>query len=375
MKYSRYVAALLLLLTACAEQPAPPGVKIGKPYVIDGKTYYPAYDADYDKTGVASWYGPGFHGNRTANGEKYDKYDLTAAHPTLPMPSLVRVTNLENGKTLVVRVNDRGPFAENRIIDLSKRSAQLLGITGLAKVRVQFLKEETERYLAEREARGGEIDMFAYNEQIKNRKEESIARSTEPEESTIVESSIATSGGGQQVAGAAPVMSVGSGDLATKTIASQRGKEVVLRKPESRLSFVSEANAQTPVAAAETPSQPEEKALLAEPGAIVLNSPEPVPMKEKAIKASNKNREITPPAGTATTGYFIQAGSFSTQANAEKLSQKLSTIASANVDKMNVGDKVWWRVRVGPFGDKTEADQQLRLVRDNGVPDARIVHQ
>jgi len=164
MRPIKWIAAAMLLLTACAEQPAPPGVKIGKPYVIAGKTYYPSYDPTYDKTGVASWYGPGFHGNRTANGEKYDKYDLTAAHPTLPMPSLVRVTNLDNGKSLVVRVNDRGPFAENRIIDLSKRSAQLLGITGLAKVRVQFLKEETERYLAEREQRGGEIDMFAYNE-------------------------------------------------------------------------------------------------------------------------------------------------------------------------------------------------------------------
>lgn len=132
--------------------------KIGKPYRVNNVWYYPRADYDYDETGIASWYGPGFHANQTANGEIYDENDLTAAHKTLPMPSLVRVTNLENGRSLVVRINDRGPFVNNRIIDLSRRSAQLLGVEqkGTAKVRVQVLKEESMMMAAQASAKGGD---------------------------------------------------------------------------------------------------------------------------------------------------------------------------------------------------------------------------
>jgi len=119
--------------------------KIGKPYQIQGVWYYPSEDYDYDETGVASWYGPDFHGKFTANGETFDQNDVTAAHRTLPMPCFVRVTNLANGRALVVRVNDRGPFAHGRILDLSRRAAQLLGIElkGTAPVRVQILADES----------------------------------------------------------------------------------------------------------------------------------------------------------------------------------------------------------------------------------------
>ncbi len=135
----------LVLLAACAGSPdrgigsASGAVKIGKPYQIAGKTYYPRDDRDYDEKGIASWYGPGFHAKQTANGEPYDQDGMTAAHKTLPMPSYVEVTNLENGRQLVLRVNDRGPFVGNRIIDLSRRAAQLLGVdrAGTARVRVK----------------------------------------------------------------------------------------------------------------------------------------------------------------------------------------------------------------------------------------------
>src|SRR5579884_3870640 len=106
---------LLLALSACQQGGnTPSGMKLGKPYAIDGRTYYPEYDPTYDKIGEASWYGPGFHGKYTASGEIFNQNDLTAAHPTLPMPSLVRVTNLTNGHSLIVRINDRGPFKSNR---------------------------------------------------------------------------------------------------------------------------------------------------------------------------------------------------------------------------------------------------------------------
>jgi len=118
-----------------------PIYKVGQPYEINGTWYYPREQADYDETGIASWYGADFHGLLTADGEVFDRNGVTAAHTTLPMPVNVRVTNLENGRSLVVRVNDRGPFVSGRVIDLSEHAADLLGfkIAGLARVRVTYL--------------------------------------------------------------------------------------------------------------------------------------------------------------------------------------------------------------------------------------------
>ncbi len=115
--------------------------KVGNPYQIAGTWYYPKEDYEYDETGIASWYGRKFHGRKTANGEIYDMNALTAAHRTLPMPSYVQVTNLDNGRSLVLKVNDRGPFAKGRIIDISRRGAQLLKFQkeGTAKVHVKIL--------------------------------------------------------------------------------------------------------------------------------------------------------------------------------------------------------------------------------------------
>jgi len=130
------------------------GVKVGRPYQVAGVWYYPKVQPDYDETGIASWYGREFHGKSTANGETYDMNALTAAHKTLPLPSRVRVTNLENGRSIVLRVNDRGPFAHGRIIDVSRRGAQLLGFdrAGTAKVRVTLVDgREDEILVAARE--------------------------------------------------------------------------------------------------------------------------------------------------------------------------------------------------------------------------------
>lgn len=129
--------------------------KVGNPYTIDGVRYYPKVDYGYNETGIASWYGPGFDGERTANGETFHEDELTAAHKTLPLPSIVQVTNLENGKRLIVRVNDRGPYARGRVIDMSKRCAELLGFVnqGTARVRVQVLEQES-RKIAQAAMRG-----------------------------------------------------------------------------------------------------------------------------------------------------------------------------------------------------------------------------
>ncbi|HSV29353.1 MAG TPA: septal ring lytic transglycosylase RlpA family protein [Candidatus Omnitrophota bacterium] len=164
-RVARTAAALALLtLAACAERAPPPDpipppeprpraelskprghYKIGPPYRINGVLYVPKLDYGYQDSGTASWYGNSFHGKLTANGERFDENDLSAAHQTLPLPSLVRVTNLDNGRSLTLRVNDRGPFVAGRILDVSKKAAKMLGFhgRGTARVRVMVLEKES----------------------------------------------------------------------------------------------------------------------------------------------------------------------------------------------------------------------------------------
>lgn len=117
--------------------------KVGSPYQVSGRWYYPRHEPGYSAVGVGSWYGPGFHGRKTANGEIYDMNALTAAHKTLPLPTYAYVTNLDNGRTILVRVNDRGPYVDDRLIDLSKAAADALGYggKGLGRVRVRYAGE------------------------------------------------------------------------------------------------------------------------------------------------------------------------------------------------------------------------------------------
>ncbi len=157
-------AALCLLLAHCSDanridprygvsasprvvdagEPVPKGggvYRVGEPYVVGGRLYVPEDNPHYREVGLASWYGEDFHGRLTANGEVFDVGGISAAHPTLPLPSYARVTNLANGRSLVVRVNDRGPYHGDRIIDVSVRAAQLLGFYGhgIGWVRVEYL--------------------------------------------------------------------------------------------------------------------------------------------------------------------------------------------------------------------------------------------
>lgn len=157
------LVAIALAVTGCAETefladsmkrltetPTEGRYKVGKPYKVNGKWYQPKVDNTYNETGLASWYGEDFHGKNTANGETYDMNAVSGAHKTLPLPSMVRVTNLGNGRMLNVRINDRGPFSAGRIIDLSRRSAQLLDFekAGTAMVRVEILPRESNRLAA-----------------------------------------------------------------------------------------------------------------------------------------------------------------------------------------------------------------------------------
>ena len=269
--------------------------KIGKPYQIEGLWYYPKADATYSATGIASWYGEPFHGRKTANGETYDMNQLTAAHKTLPMPTEVRVTNLENGRSLVVTVNDRGPFVHGRIIDLSRRAAQLLGVirNGTAKVRVESLQtaQGDIRYLAKAE--------------------------TAPEES--------------RAAAAAPQETVQSASLAPPNTAKVAPKPVADAKIAPADPVIGEAKLPTP----------------------------------------NKLAIVQQPV--AVTEIFIQAGAFVDFNNANRLSARLSPLGAAKVYQVLVNGQDFYRVRLGPVFDVTEADQLLAKLINSGHTNARIV--
>jgi rare lipoprotein A len=157
LRVARVVAPVLgcLVLMHCSSskysdrvvaegEPIPKGggtYRVGKPYSVNGRIYIPGENPSYRAEGVASWYGPDFHGRLTANGEVYDMHAISAAHPTMPLPSYARVTNLDNGRSIIVRVNDRGPYVRNRIIDLSIGTAKALDFYGygLARVRVEYV--------------------------------------------------------------------------------------------------------------------------------------------------------------------------------------------------------------------------------------------
>jgi rare lipoprotein A len=235
----------------------------GPPYQVDGKWYVPTYEPNYDEVGIASWYGPTFHGKDSASGEVFDENAMTAAHPTLPIPSLVRVTNLENGKSAIVRLNDRGPFVDDRIIDLSKKAGAALGVQakGTAKVRVQYVGPAP------------------------------ATPNTLPAQS-------------QQVEVAQPA-------IATQPIS------------EPAPTFIS--HPMLPVAAVR---------------------PAPAPVQQ---------------------GYFLQAGSFADLGNAHSLRDKLKDVGHVSVAQADVNGAQFYRVMVGPWTSRAEAERAQDQMTGNGI--------
>lgn len=302
--------------------PAARGVyKVGNPYQIDGVWYYPAEDWSYDETGIASWYGPGFHEKFTANGEIYDQNDLTAAHKTLPLPTFVRVTNLDNGRSIVLRVNDRGPYARGRIIDVSRRSAQLLGFEGIgtAKVRVQIMATES-RQLADAMRQQGRVQLARVQ--------------TQPGEPPPV---------------AAPRGGVMSEPLAPPPVGLSPVAPVPVAPPP-----VAEPSAPPP-AVAVAPMPP------VAPGPQVALAPPPDPTGQVSLSPPKR------------TNIFVQAGAFANRDNAARLSGQLKAYGPTAVTAVVVAGQQLYRVRLGPLASVEEGDRTLDLVVNSGHPEARLV--
>ncbi len=303
---------------AAVSRPQGDGVyKVGQPYQINGNWYYPEESFTYDEVGVASWYGPGFDGELTANGEIYDQNALTAAHPTLQMPSLVRVLNLENGRSVVVRINDRGPFAHDRIIDLSHRAADLLGFLeqGTARVRVQVLTQES--YAITVEARGGADGPIV------------AARPRE----------------GVQVA------------ALTTPARAPAGPPTA-------------AAASTPIAIAPTAIAPATPIVAAAPPAPRTAAN---PVQDTAVGVTTSNQP-TALETVADRGFFVQAGAFSVYDNASRLRDRLAPLATTTIAPLTRSDgSTLYLVQLGPIETESLADRVLSQVVDRGQSDAHII--
>ncbi|MGH6866172.1 MAG: septal ring lytic transglycosylase RlpA family protein [Methyloceanibacter sp.] len=300
-------------------QPVPKGggrYQIGEPYQIGGVWYRPREEPGYDRVGTASWYGELFHGRYTANGEIYDMDRLSAAHPTLPLPVYAQVTNLSNGRSIIVRVNDRGPFANDRVIDLSRRSAQLLGFSrqGTTSVRVKYLKraplsgdDSYERgYLASR----------------------------------------------SWMRVAAKKATVGGKPIATASLPA------TAKKPADK----SRQATSLPVS-------------MPEPKPRFLKSAATLGTRQELQASLEPTGSIGPPAPPRppTGRLVIQAGSFKNRDNADRARSALAAIAPVEMAEMAVGADVYFRITVGPFPSRAEAESALARVVQTGYEDAKIL--
>ncbi|WP_306253884.1 septal ring lytic transglycosylase RlpA family protein [Parvularcula sp. IMCC14364] len=364
LRHSCLVALGLVLVSACASNtdlpPAPSSItggtsqpagknpygeasphrKVGNPYKVAGIWYYPEVDEDYDAQGVASWYGPKFHGRKTANGEIFDMNRLTAAHPTLPLPSIVRVTNLENGKSINLRLNDRGPFAHGRVIDLSRAAAEEIGYRhdGLARVRVEYL---------------GEASL-----------DDAILALGEPE--------AFQNGRLARVTHAASNQANPQYDTVRTRIAT--GPEITVTKPlasESDLDAALIRDAKVAVARAE--EMVVETAIPAENLANV-STIAPPKVTRRPVGVDRASDSLSEPDSPVAGRYTVQVAAFSARSNADKviaLFEDSQPVRSLRTEKRGGG---WlYKVRLGPFTSREEAESALERAKSEGFADARIV--
>jgi rare lipoprotein A len=306
--------------------------KVGAPYKIDGVTYTPQEEFNRTETGVASWYGPGFHGKSTANGERYDQGERTAAHRTLQMPAIVRVTNLDNGMSTVVRINDRGPFARSRIIDLSRTAAQELDVVrnGTARVRIDQLPAESMAVRDVAIAGGGPAEQNAAVAQVAS---------------------------GQRTA-SAPTMAAAPPPPAQVAPAPQPQQPVVVPpQPAPQPQPVWPTTPQPP--SVETPV-----AQGGRTGGVTV-----------ASLASGTAPVAVPTSALAGSGFYVQTGAFSTMENAERQRGAVRSYGASEVSQASAGGRDVWRVRLGPYSTADAAGIVADRLKRSGYGDARVVSE
>ncbi|CAN5841645.1 septal ring lytic transglycosylase RlpA family protein [soil metagenome] len=303
--------------------------KIGNSYKIDGVTYTPQEEFNHVETGVASWYGPGFHGKSTANGERYDQSERTAAHRTLQMPAIVRVTNLDNGLSTVVRINDRGPFARSRVIDLSRTAAQELDIVrnGTGRVRIDQLSAESLAVKDVAMSGGGAAEQNAAVAQVASGQRSAPVAAPPPAQAQAM----------------APVV---------------QAPVVVVATPPQQPPVTSQAATQMVWTTNQRPPS--------------LDSPPPNGAVTVASLAGGAPAVTTPIARQAG-GFYVQTGSFATADNAGRQRDAVRSYGISEISQGSAAGRDVYRVRLGPYTTSDAAGIVADRLKRSGYGDARVV--
>ena len=357
-----------------------PYVKLGQSYKVDGTWYVPHFQPDYDETGLASWYGPGFHGGATANGEKFDKHSMTAAHKTLPLPSIVKVTMVSTGKSAYVRINDRGPFVNDRLIDLSYGAAKEIGLLqkGVGKVRVQYMLAESQRF-ADLLAQGRDpnsIDLAS--EVLPYAQGTQYASNSNSPESWVQHLNPIASAEAKEPSSPAPdsnaVEPIASADLpAPQAVQVIRADvQTPANQPVPSPFDVMQQAASSPPAAAPA------HAIAQAPPPQVAAPPPTAPPMVAAARASPPPQSPGPPPAQAEdeatpNAMYVQLGSYSQQANAVAMVKKVADIGPARINIQPRGDAQLYRVRLGPYDNPEMAEEVLDRAKGIGIADAQFV--
>ncbi len=403
--------SLMFFITSCGEKKLidETGIATNKPYKISGQWYYPLLKADgYDEKGIASWYGKDFHGKKTSNGERYDMHRMSAAHPTLPMGTKVRVTNLENNKSMILRINDRGPFVKERLIDLSYAAAKKMGYArkGTTRVRVQVVdKAATEvsvtRYQPNKPVKAiekqrkvtitpvrGMAEVVSITPQVSVPMVELKPKPTTtiaPLKSTPVLTRgmhhYVQLGAFSTVDGAKELRETYLGKFPELKIFSTLGQVPVMYKVRQG-PFVNRNEAEAMASRMEMAGIPHLSLAHDEARSASLAMRLPSPISERDI-ASNKTTMPKPAQVTAAktsltstnkAGVYVQIGAFSSFKRAQVVRDRYaSQYASTQVYRPKLGDPSIYRVQIGPIADMHKVSAMIDTLEASGVDKAIIV--
>ena len=333
----------LLVISSCSPEPNP-HFKVGNPYYIDGIQYKPEIKPDYAEIGLASWYGDEFHAKLTSNGEIFKKGSISAAHKTLPLPSIVKITNMENGKTLKVRVNDRGPFVDGRIIDVSEEAARRLG----------FYEQGTAKVLVELDRKASLAALNSVKVKETDRR--------------IVQNSY--------------------GDDAIQ-LASLEPKSIIGRNLEQVNKYYKNAGKESEMKKIDYQKQRE----LSEPEIVKTTKKRLMPTKvrnlarPKSLEVANVSKRKPKLSGSAKEEmtvndkdsdiidgkYFVQVASFKEMESAVEYSFKLDKSIPSKIKESEINGDKFFRVRLGGYTEKSKAIELLDKLKSNGHKDAYII--
>ncbi len=346
---------------------------VGVPYKIRGIRYYPKENMNYNQVGIASWYGPGFHKKRTANGEQYNQADMTAAHPTLPMPTIVKVTNLENGRSIVVRVNDRGPFANDRIIDLSKEAARRIRMIrhGTARVRVQVLRKETVAL-----KRSGRVyaDMAALNRRyVDGRGSGTVISAEKPvrrSEKTQRRALLAARTAEPRTKTPARISDVRLDDRDSSVRRGNLVKKSTTRAASTAPIRIAPRSYEQPRGKSRAKSWSNDLPQSDQEKARRVTKNRKITRKTKPARVTQRRVEKPRPAAGRI---YVQAAAYTEKSQARRVRSKLGRIAKSKITAVQIRRTVFYRVRLGPVNSAAEGDRLLARVVSMGYRNARVV--